>query len=115
MVSFVPNSLLKILQNLEQRLVVGQFVDVVNVRITNDAFFVYDESRPFRIALRTEDAILLSYFPVRPEIAQQKNTFHPQRLGPGAVSGCAVHAYTQNLGIYLLEARHVGFEDGDLL
>jgi len=110
-----PDALLKVPQNLEQRLVVRQFVDVVNVFVTDDAFFVHDESRSFSVALRTQDAILLSYLAMRPEIAQQKNFLHLQRLGPGIVGGCAVHTYTQNLGIYLLEARHVGFEGGDFL
>ena len=110
-----PCPLLKMLQILEQRLVARQFVDVVDAGVADDSLFVYEESRPFREALRTKDTILLSHLPVGPEITQQQNTFHPQRAGPGVVGGCAVHADTQNLGIYRLEARHVGFKGGDLL
>ena len=110
-----PDSLLKILQNLEQRIVVRQFVDVVNVCVTDDSFLVHDERRPFSIALGTKDTILLGHFPLGPEITQQKNVFHSQRLGPGGVGSCAVHAYTQNLGIYRLEACQIGFEGGDFL
>lgn len=104
-----------LLQNLEQRLVIRQLVDVVDVRIADDTILVHDKGRPFGKTLGTKDAILLGYFPMGPEIAQQENPIHAQRLGPGIVGVCAIHAYAQNLGIYRLEAFLVGLESGNLL
>ena len=83
--------------------------------VADDALFVHNEDRSLGEALGTKDAVLLRYFAVRPEVAQQRDLARTQRLGPGGVRRCAVYAYTQNLGIYRLEAFQVGFVGRDLL
>ena len=41
------------LQNIEQGLIVWQLVDVVHVRVADDAVLVHDKRSPLGVALRT--------------------------------------------------------------
>jgi hypothetical protein len=45
--------LVHFLQNIEQGFIVRQLVDVVHVRVADDAILVHDKRRPFGVALRT--------------------------------------------------------------
>jgi hypothetical protein len=50
--------------------VIRLIIDIMNIDVADDSFFVEDEERPFGVPLRSKDTILLRYFAMRPEIAQ---------------------------------------------
>ena len=102
-------------QYLEKCLIVRQGVKSVDIDVTDNALLIHDENRPLGHTVLTQDTIRLRYLSVRPVIAQYRNIFHTHGRHPRRVRIHAVHRYTQNLGIYRLEARQVGFIGGHLL
>jgi len=86
----------------------------MDIDISNNAFLIHYEDSPLVETLLTQDAITLGHLAVGPEIAQQGDILHVQRFGPSGIGGGAVHTYTQNLGIYLLEALSICLVGGNL-
>lgn len=111
-----PPSLLAVdlTQRLEQLLVVGQLVDVVDVHETNDPFLVHNERSSLGEPLLAQNAVSLGHLAVWPEVAEQQDAPDLQRLSPRGVGSCAVHAYAQDLGIFPLEPLDVGIQRGNL-
>ena len=88
----------------EQDLVVRKLVQIVDMLVSDDALFVHDEDGSLREALRAQNAILLGYLAMGPEVTEQGDLAGIERFCPRRAAGRAVYANTQNLGIYRLEA-----------
>ena len=89
----------------QQYIVIRLVTNVVDIDVTDDPLWIYDEDRPLAVAFGTQYTVQPAYFAVRPEITQQRIRDPVKAVRPGGETWNMVNAYAQNLDIRSLELR----------
>ena len=113
-VSEASDRSIKLSQQVVDDFVVRLVADVVDVLVSNFAFFVHDEQRALRVSFGAVGAILASHFAFRFKVGKEIVGDAAEALGPGSVAGDGVYGYTQHVGIALLESAEVSLIRGHL-
>jgi len=85
---------------LKKDLITGLVVDVMDVNVADDPFFINDEDCPFRIAVSfPEHIVFFNHLAVGPEVTQERKRDAAYVFRPGFQNGDVINADAQNLDI----------------
>ena len=93
-------------QDIVQHLVIGLFINIMNIDVTDDALFIDDENGPLGMPFAAQHAVLFGHFAMGPEITQQGIVDAAQAFSPGLQTGYMIDTDAQNLGV---QSREFGF------
>src|SRR5437016_13396346 len=101
-------------QRLEDLLVVGLLVDLVDVLVDHLSLFIDDEERPLGVAFRAVNPVAARHLALRLEVREEVVRDAAEALRPRRVAGNRVDRNTQHVGIRPLEAAEVRLVGGHL-
>src|SRR5437879_196127 len=101
-------------QDLEDLLVVGLLVDLVNVLVDDLPLLIDDEERPFGVAFRTVGSVSARHLTLGLEVRQEIVGYPAEALRPRGVARHRVDRNTHHVGIRPLEAAHFRLVGGHL-
>src|SRR5437763_491735 len=101
-------------QRLEDLLVVGLLVDLVDVLVDHLSLLIDDEERPLGVAFRAVNPVAARDLALRLEVREEVVRDATEALRPRGIAGNRVDRNTQHVGIRPLEAAEVRLVGGHL-
>jgi len=71
----------------------------MDVDVTDETLFIDDKKSSFGVTFCAQHPVFLSYFAMRPKVAQQRIIDTAQALSPSFKTGYVINGYAQDLGI----------------